>query len=566
MSEQPSLFEFDSFRVDARRRLVWRSGELLNVPPKAVDLLAVLVGQAGEVVPKDELLQRVWPDTFVEEANLSVNVSILRKALGEQPDGQPYIQTVARRGYRFVGRVEVAAAAAPRSLAVLPFRPLVPADADEPLGLGLADALISRLAATGRIMVRPTAAIRRFNSLDADPLEVGRQLRVDAVLDARFRRVDSRLLVSAQLLPVDGSSAVWAERFDETLTHVFAVEAAIAERLAASLLVELSAEERRKLGRRHTENVEAWQAYARGRFFWGRFSRPWVEKAIASFERAARLDPGYALPHAGLADAFLVAGLSGAVAPQDAWALASQAVERGRERDEELPELHVSLAFLRLFRDRDWRTAEQHFLRAVELAPVSAGPHHWQGLLLGLQGRFEDGHRALARAAEVDPLSPVGAALDGLLLAFEGRHEEEVAHQRRALELDPQQFLGHWALGGALLNTGAYDEAVGELRRALELAEGTVFLRPIVARGLAMAGRREEARRLLKEAPRVLAYQRAAVLEALGERGAALAALRESCEAHEAWVVAMHVDPAFRTLRDDPAFRALVRSVRGEPG
>ena len=548
--------------MDARRRLIWRSGELLNVPPKAVDLLAVLVGEAGEVVPKDELLQRVWPDTFVEEANLSVNVSILRKALGDQPDGQPFIQTVARRGYRFVGRVDAASAAAPRSLAVLPFRPLVAEDADEPLGLGLADALISRLSATGRLVVRPTAAVRRFAAAETDAVDAARQLRVDAVLDARFRRSGSRLLVSAQLLPADGSAALWAERFDQPLTDVFALEDAIAERLAAALVVELTADERRRLGQRHTASVEAWQAYARGRFFWGRFSRSWVEKALASFEQAARLDPGYALPHAGLADVFLVAGLSGAVAPADAWARAAEAVERARERDEQLPELHVSSGFLRLFRNWDWRMAHVHFARALELAPLSAATHSWHGLLLGLEGRYAEGHKALARAAEIDPLSPTISGLQGLLLAFEGRFDEEVAQQRRTVDLDPQQFLGHWALGGALLNTGDLEEALRALEHAAQLGDSDSFLQLFHARALALAGRSDEARARLRIAPVRLWYQRAAVSAALGEPEAAIRELAAACDAREAWVIALHADPAFRSLRERPAFVRLVEQVR----
>ena len=254
---------------------------------------------------------RVWPDTFVEEANLSVNVSILRKALGEQPDGRPWIQTVARRGYRFLGAVR-AQAAAPRSLAVLPFRSLGTDEADDALGLGMADALITRLAATGRVAVRPTGTVRRFASPDVDPVEAGRQLGVDAVVDGRLQRSGSRLRLTVQLVPTAGGAPLWADHFDEEFTHLFAVEDTVAERVAAALVAELSTEERQRLGRRQTESLEAYQAYCRGRFFWGRFSRPWVEKAMLSFHEATAHDPRYALPHAGLADAFLVAGFAGA--------------------------------------------------------------------------------------------------------------------------------------------------------------------------------------------------------------------------------------------------------------
>ena len=562
MPEAASIFEFGPFRVDARRRLVWRGGELLAVPPKAVDLLAVLLAQPGQVVPKEELLRRVWPDTFVEEANLSVNVSILRKALGAGPEGD-WIRTVARRGYRFVGAVEAGPGAGPRSLAVLPFRPLHGPDADEALGVGLADALISRLASVGRLLVRPTATIRRFASPDVDPVEAGRSLRVDAVLDARYRRAAGRLLVSAQLLSVEGASAIWAERFDEATSDVFAVEDAIAVRLAAALAVELTADERRRLGRRHTESVAAWQAYARGRSFWARLARPWLEKATASFEEASRLDPGYALPHAGLADVYLAAGLAGGVPARLAWSLAAQAAERARQRDPQLAEAHVTAGFLRLFEHWDWRGAEAEFLRAVELAPASVVPHQWLGLLLGLGGRFAEGRRALDRAAEIDPLSTIVSALQGLLLGLEGRHEEEAAQQRRTLELDPQHVVGRWALGAALLNTpGRAEEAVAELRHAVALAEGAPFLRPVLARALAAAGRLDEARAELAASPGP-AYPSAAARLALGDRADAVRLLAAAAEARDPWVVALPLDPALRALRGEPDFDALARRLRG---
>lgn len=531
------------------------------MPPRAVELLAALLAEAGQVVPKHELLRQVWPDTFVEEANLSVNVSILRRALGDGPEG-PYIRTVARRGYRFVGSAE-SRTDTPRTLAVLPFRALHGPDADEALGLGLADALISRLACIGGLVVRPTAAIRRFAAPDTDPLEAGRLLRADAVLDARYQRAEGRLLVSAQLLPVHGASPLWAERFDEAMTHVFAVQEAIAERLAASLVVGLTADERRRLARRQTESVPAWQAYARGRFFWARLARPWLEKATESFEEAARLDPSYALPHAGLADVFLAAGLSGSVAPRLAWSQAAQAVERVRQRDPQLPELHLSGGFLRLFEAWDWRGAETAFLRAVELAPASATCHQWHGLLLGLRGRIAEGRQALSRAAEIDPLSTIVSALQGLLYAFEGRHDEEVAQQRRTLELEPQHFVAHWALGSALVNAAAPAEGAAELRRALELSDGAPFLLPVLARALALAGRTGEARVLLAKTPPTLCYARAAALVSLGEKDAALEALDAAARGREAWVVAAELDPALLPLRGAPAFTTFLSRTRG---
>ena len=560
MPDRTSLLEFGPFRLDVRRRLVWKGDVLLEVPPKAAELLAALASEPGEVVSKEELLRRVWPDTFVEEANLSVNVSILRKALGEQPDGRAWIQTVARRGYRFLGAVR-AQARAPRSLAVLPFRSLGRDEAEDALGLGMADALITRLAATGRVAVRPTGTVRRFASEDMDPVEAGRKLGVDAVVDGRLQRSGARLRLTVQLVPTDGGAPLWADRFDEEFTHLFAVEDTVAERVAAALVAELSSEERQRLGRRPTQSLEAYQAYCRGRYFWGRFSRPWVEKAMLSFHEATGHDPRFALPHAGLADAFLVAGFAGALPPREAWVLAAESSRRALALDDRLPEPHVSAGFLRLLQDWDWDGAERELRRAIDLAPDSTGAHPWLGLVLDLRGRGEDAGRVLRRAEELEPLSLVVSALVGLHHAFAGDHDAELAQALRTLELDPHQFLGHWAVGSALQNLGRHDEAVEAHRRALELAEGTAFMKPVLARSLALAGRADEARSLLGTAE-PSPYQAATVHLALGDSGRALELLAGAADERDPWIVLLAVDPLLRPLRGHPGYEALVRRVQ----
>ncbi|HSD26172.1 MAG TPA: hypothetical protein VLL75_02660, partial [Vicinamibacteria bacterium] len=484
--------------------------------------------------------------------------------LGDQPDGRPWIQTVPRRGYRFVGAVQ-AQAEAPRSLAVLPFASLGSEEADRALGLGMADALITRLAATGRVAVRPTGTVRRFAGADVDPVEAGRQLGVDAVLDGRLQRSESRLRLTLQLVPTRGGAPLWAERYDEEITNLFAVEDRVAERVAAALVAELSVEERRRLGRRPTASLEAYQAYCRGRFFWGRFSRPWIEKAMQCFHEATTHDPGYALPHAGLADAFLVAGFAAALPAREAWALAEASSRQALALDDGLPEPHVSAGFLRLLQNWDWDAAERELRRAVELAPSSPAPHHWLGFLLDLRGRREEAALSLRRAEELDPLSMVVSALVGLHHALGGDHEAELAHARRTLELDPHQFLGHWAVGGALQNLGRHEEAVAEHLTARDLAEGTGFMEPVLARSLALAGRSDAARSRLAagEASDASPYQAATVHLALGESERALELLSAAADRRDPWIVLLEVDPMMKPLHDHPRYAALVRRVQG---
>ena len=509
--------------------------------------------------------ERVWPDTFVEEANLSVNVSILRKALGDQPDGRAWIQTVARRGYRFLGAAR-AQAAAPRSLAVLPFRSLGADEADDALGLGMADALITRLAATGRVAVRPTGTVRRFASADVDPVEAGRQLGVDAVVDGRLQRSGSRLRLTVQLVPTAGGAPLWADHFDEEFTHLFAVEDTVAERVATALVAELSAEERQKLGRRQTESLEAYQAYCRGRFFWGRFSRPWVEKAMLQLSRghgprpplrAAARGPRGRVPRGRLRrgpPAPRGLGPRGGVVPGGP---GPRRPDPGAPRLRRLSSPPAGMGL---------DGAERELRRAIELAPDSAAPHQWLGLLLDLRGRKDDAARALRRAEELDPLSLVVSALVGLHRAFGGEHEAELAQARRTLELDPHQFLGHWAVGSALQNLGRHDEAAAEHQRALDLAEGTAFMKPVLARSLALAGRAGEARALLvPEGPAGISpYQAATVHLALGETDRALELLAVAADERDPWIVILAVDPMMRALRGHPAFEELVKRVRGD--
>jgi DNA-binding winged helix-turn-helix (wHTH) protein/tetratricopeptide (TPR) repeat protein len=561
-----AVYEFGPFRYDAATRVLWSGREIVGVPPKALDLLGALLARAGEVVSKDDLLRLVWPDVVVEEANLSVNVSILRKALGRSGDGQRWIATVARRGYRFSGPVNTAKRAA-RSLAVLPFRSLGSEVAEEAIGLAMADAVITRLAGSRLLAVRPTSAVQRYAVAATDPREAGRALGVDVVLDGRLQRDGARLRLTVQLLPVSGESTLWADRFDAPFTDLFAVQDTVAQRLAAALAVELGDPGPGTRDRTRTPNLHAYEAYARGRWFWTRFSRSWLEKAVASFHEAAELDPAYAPPHAGLADASLAAALAGVVAAKDGWEMASGEADRALALDDRLAEARVSRAWVRLFRDWDWAGAEADFLHAARLDPASAAVQQWLGLFELLRGRPEAAQRALAAARARDPLSVVTSAVEGFRLAVVGEHDRELEQQRRTAELDPNQFLGHWALGTALQNAGRFHAAVEEHRRAFDLAEGAAMMRPVLARSLALGGRGDEARELLAstaEALEASPYQEATVLLALGDERAALERLRSACDARDPWAVLLPVDPMLRSLRDEPAFRKLAARVRGE--
>jgi DNA-binding winged helix-turn-helix (wHTH) protein/tetratricopeptide (TPR) repeat protein len=554
-------FEFGPFRLDVSKRVLWREGELVALPPKALDVLVALVEQRGDVVRKDELMERVWPDTFVEEANLSVQVALLRKTLGTPEGGGAYIETVARRGYRFVAPIR---RLGPPSLAVLPFRVLSSGTEDEYLGIGMADALITRLASLGSVVVRPTSAVLKYAAAAVDPSVAGRELEVDAVLDGRIQREGSRLRVTVQLVPQRRDEPSWAGTFEADLTGLFAVQDAVAEQAARALALHLGAEERRLLSRRPTEDLEAYQAYVKGRYFWSRFTAESLGRSFACFQEAAERDPRFALPHSGLADGYAILGFSGLLAPREAWPLAMASARRALELDESVAEAHISLAYVTLFQDWDWAAAGRELERAVALGPNAAAPHQWYGLYLDMLGRFAEARQEIERARELDPLSVVLHTMRTLQFYLARDRESELEQARRTVELDPGQFLGQWCFGLACLGSGLAEEAVAAHRRAVELAGGIALLKAVLAYTLAVTGHADEARSLLGELDADgggSAYQRATVEVALGETERAIASLTRACDERDPWVLWIKVDPMLDPLRADPRFVALVSRV-----
>jgi TolB-like protein len=270
------FYEFGPFRLDVTERVLTRHGQPIPLTLKAFDTLLVLVENSGHIMTKEQLLNMVWPDSFVGEGVLSVNIFNLRKALGAGESESPFIETIPRRGYRFVAQVrQVIAESASRnptsaiqSLAVLPFKTLSADRSDEYLGLGLADALITRLSKVQRLLVRPTSVVRKYTSLEQDAAEVARRLRVESVLEGSIRQAGERIRVLLQLVSAHDGATLWAEQFDEPFTDIFTVEDQVSAQVTRALLVQLSSSEQQQLRQRHTQNTEAYRLYLQGRYFW----------------------------------------------------------------------------------------------------------------------------------------------------------------------------------------------------------------------------------------------------------------------------------------------------------
>ena len=617
MTEPESTqYAFGPFLLDTRERRLLREGIAVPLTLKAFDLLHVLVQNQGHLVSKDELMKRVWPDAVVEENNLTVTISALRKALDEGPTDRQYIETVPRRGYRFVADFRATAPSQPtveaaigsrtpraraltlgaigiavlataasvawwkrstpgshapvRSMAVLPFRSLT--DDGEYLGLGMADALITRLGATRQLPVRSTGAVQRYAGAGLDPVVAGRELQVDAVLEGSIQTAGDRLRTTVRLLHVSDGSTLWSGTFDERLTDIFAVQDQVSQRVADALALQLTEAQRGILTRREASDGEAYQLYLRGRFFWNKRSREGFERGVSYFRQAVEKDPSYALAYSGLADSHIGTAFYHYAAPHKVMPLARTAALKALEIDPSLAEAHTSLAHLKANYEWDWGESERLSRRAIALEPGYATGHQWFGIhCLAPMGRLEEAIAETRSARQLEPLSAVFNAFVGATLFFARRYDEAVEEFRKTIEIHPDFGVAHWYLGRAYLQKGRHREALAELREAVTLSGGSPLMKGTLGVGHALAGDHAAATGTLSELETLRADSYASALDiaaihaALGDREQAFRWLGQAEAERSFHLIYLKVWPELDPLRADPRFKALILRLRLSP-
>ena len=491
-------YAFDDFCLDDATRALSRGGAPVALTQRAFDTLLHLLVRSGELVDKSELMQAVWPSRVVEENNLNQAISTLRRALGERRGEPRYILTVPGRGYRFVAMVRpesVEEAAPPskplRTLAVLPFKLLQPAQ-DEALRSGMADTLITRLSGLGELVIRPLSAVSRFNGQPHDPLEIGRRLGVDAVLDGTIQQVAARVRVSMRLLNVAEGRQQWAEIFDAQADDLFALQDTVAEKAIAALALRLNYDQRIRLTRRYTEHPEAWRCYALARFFVEQRSPAALKQAVRHFSEALRFDPGYVLAYARLSEVYTIQGVMGARPPHEVGPLAREAALHALAIDERLPAAHCALGHALVQYDRDWTGAEVAYRRALELDPNCTDAHHRYAILLMTSGRPDEAFRQIRRARELDPTSLPIHVTEGFLYYWERQYPLAIQHLPGTLEREPYFWMAHYWLAQVLGCSGEHVAAIASAGQANELL-GDDRGSWLIAWAHAMAGRRSEA-------------------------------------------------------------------------
>lgn len=587
----PHFYEFGPYRLDPSAPLLLREGRPVTLTLKALETLLFLVAHSGRVVSREELIEAVWPDVEVEENNLSVNVSTLRKALSEGVGEDQYIETVPRRGYRFTaavrdvpvesveliyanGNTTLSVKKEPRAttgvsqtaalaVAVLPFNGIGASGDDDYLGIGLCDTLITRLSNVRSFVLRPTSSVVRYGDGQTETLAAGRELKVDYVVDGRIRRAGQTLRVNVQLLRISEEAICWAGQFDEKLTDVLQLEDSIAEQVALALIPQMTADERERLAKRGTDNPEAYEAYLRGRFHFNSMTEDGFAKALAAYERAVQLDPSYSLAHTGIADYYYFLAVWGVMASDKCLAECEAAARRAVEIDPDLAEAHAALGFALSGRFK-WEEGERHVLRALEISPNSALAHLRYGNHLVQQGFVEEAIQHARRSLELDPLSPIYQFSIGWGLYFARRFDECLEQYQSMIAAHPLNPMAYFGLAWVARHVGLHDEALSAMKRAEELSNGSFMMTTARGQAYAAAGMRREAEQVLENivalraASYVIPYHVALIYHFLGDKEKTLLALEEAFEQRDLWLVWIGVEPAFDNLCSDTRFQRLL--------
>ncbi len=600
--------------MDGTARLVFRDDEIVSLPPKVVDTLLILIENAGSVVDKETLLARVWPDTFVDENNLAQNISVLRRTLDS--GSGPSIETVPKRGYRFVAPVRIPDPVGPpivpepeapragsrvqakwamavvlavllgvtsfyfvstrtatiKSIAVLPFQNLSGDPGDEFLADGLTELLIGNLGKVGSLRVISRTTSMHFKDSRKKLPEIARELKVDAVLQGSVMRSGDRVRIGAQLILGTTDEHIWSEIYDRDLREVSGLQLDIARTIAREAHIKTSPGEQARLARRPFVNRAAFEEYLRGRHAWNKRSPGEIRKAIGHFQNAIDFDAAYAPAYAGLADAYNQLGthLIGEKSPRETRPLAIAAASKAIAIDEELAEAHAALGFAKMY-DWDWQRAERELRRAIELDPSYGPVRIWYASFLQQNGRRAEALAQARYALELDPLSLIVRTQVGWTHAHGGDFDAAIKYYLDVLGKDPNYLWGQWQLGQAYLFTDKHQEAIDVLNKAAARSQRNPAILGTLGAAYARAGRKTEAGKLLNELTELAGRRYVSphaftwIYLGLGDKDRSFDWLDREYEDRSnsvAWIGVWHMLDGYRS---EPRYRAMMQRISLSP-
>jgi DNA-binding winged helix-turn-helix (wHTH) protein/tetratricopeptide (TPR) repeat protein len=567
MSAARPVLAFGAFTLQPRLQRLVRDGRIVPLKPKAYDLLCRLLDHRDRVVSRAELMDWLWPRQDVDEANLSQTVYELRRALNDPARDSQWIESLPRRGYRFVGTVSETAddqsVKRPPAIAVLPFQSLSGRYEDSHLELGMADSLITSLArrSSDQLVVRSLAAVGSMGGRQPEALTIGRRLGVDLIVEGTIQHAGGCMRVNARLLDVASSAVLCAESLDAASGQLFALQDDLAARLAASLSVSLGPP---LAANWRNEKVHA--LYLKARYCWHRWTLPAWHQAVSYLEEALLIDPDCARAHALLAACWSTLGIFGAVTPHEGFFKARRSAQRAIELDGDCADGHESMGAVHLFYDWDLVSAARALDRAIEIEPESANARHLRALSLSAGGHYDAALAEIQRALQANPAMLIANNDLGVIHYWGRNHQQAVDCLRATIEIEPGFHHAHLNLAFALLELGRFDEAI----EAVETAMGLVGRKPEESGELAlMLGRaghlqacREIVERLKRMAEHGLAdpFQMIWAHLGLGDQAAVIGWVEKAIAARSRDVLTLGVSPLFDDLRSEHVLPDILRS------
>jgi serine/threonine-protein kinase len=570
------IYQFDDVKIECRNFQILKSGAARRITPRAFEVLLYLIENAGRVVGKDEFFEAIWKESFVSDNALTRAIKEIRRVIGDNADAPRYIETISKRGYRFIAASE----ALPQrqntretedrfsSIAVLPFVTSSGDPNNEYLSEGITESLINNLSKLSFLRVVPRSTVFYFQNHELEPLGIGQKLNVRAVLTGRVAQRGEILVISTELIDVSKQAQIWGEQYHRPLSDIFDLQAEISQKIFAELQLKLNPEEKKQLIHRPTQNVEAYQLYLKGRYFWNRRPQGLV-KGLEYFEQALEKDPDFALAYAGIADAYSGTAFweNGLNPPNILMPKACAAASRALEIDNTLAEAHATLGYVKLHYDWDLKAAEKSFRQALALNGNYAHAHHWLSHWYMAQGKIEESLESSLRALELEPLDII--INDHLtwhhLLARET--DKALIQAERAGELVSTDALGTLFGGLALELEGDYDRAIVEFQKAQVFSGGVPETKAALGHALARTGETEQALKIVEELKQersrmfVSAHDIAIIYIGLGEKELALNWLERAVHERSGRITYLGVEPRWDGLRGEARFSELIKRI-----
>lgn len=566
------VIQFGVFQVDLSAGELRKHGIRVRLQEQPFQVLQLLLERCGEVVTREDLRQRLWPsNTFVDfDHGLNNAIKRLREALCDLPESPAYVETVARRGYRFIGSIISGAASRIGSLAVLPLDNLSRDPEQEYLADGLTEALITSLTKIGALRVVSRTSAMQYKGVHRSVREIARELHVDGIVEGTVLRSGDRVRISAQLVDAASEQHLWAESYDRDLRDVLSLQSEVARAIAREIQVTLTPQDNVRLGRAQAVDPKACEAYLKGRYYWNKRSPGGVKKSADYFQQAIHKDANYAAAYAGLADSGGVAGFWGFVSPDEGCRAAKAAACKALEIDE-TAEAHASLAWATLHYDWDFTAAEKEFRHAIELNPRYASAHQWYAHLLTYIGRLDEAEQEAILALQLDPLSLIINTTYAGVFWMMRAWDRAIEKCRIGLELDPN-FAGlRWMLAHVYQGKGMFAEAIRERQLALEIVRDAPIFLADLGGTYAAAGMRTEALQVLDQLQElarscyVTPYCVALIYAGLKDIDEAFLWIEKAFQEHSSMLVFAKMDFRLDYLRTDPRFQSLLRRMSFPP-